>query len=151
MPYLSSVVGSMECRTGRNLCAFCIPDCGDFLFVCLFVCFCFSNNCPDSLFCFHFLLLFALCLQNKQASLVSNCSLPPPHPHRLTPTHRSPPLAAPCLCFVFLAWLFLLSYLLLSPLDLIVVCLQTPESPHQGFESPLSCLGAEADFLTLRA
>lgn len=57
-------------------------------------CFCFPNNCPDYLFCFHFLLLLALCLQNKQASLVSKCSPPPPH---LIPTHCDP------LCFVF--WL----------------------------------------------
>lgn len=58
--------------------------------------FCFPNNCPDYLFCFHFLLLLALCLQNKQASLVSKC-FSPNFPH-----------CNPCLCFVFLFLLFLL-------------------------------------------
>lgn len=61
----------------------------------------FPNNCPDCLFCFHFLLLLALCLQNKQASLVSKCFSP-----NLTPAHCNP-----CL-FCLFAFLFLLLLLL---------------------------------------
>lgn len=88
-----------------------------------FFCFCFPNNCPDYLFCFHFLLLLPLCLQNKQASLVSKCS---PSPPRLIPAHRDP------LCFVFLVWLFLLCVLAASPVRFTSDLPANARNPDQG-------------------
>lgn len=69
-----------------------------------------------------FLLLLALCLQNKQASLVSKRSPPPTQ----SDTYPLQPLA--CVLFFWLGY-FCFCVLVASPSSLIVVCLQTSESP----------------------
>lgn len=88
----------------------------------IFFFFCFPNNCSDSLFCFHFLLLLALCLQNKQASLVSKCFSP-----HLTPAH-----CIPCwlvgFCFCYFCSCVFAAFLPHPPRGLIIFCLKKPET-----------------------
>lgn len=115
----SSNIEYLGFRTKRDLCAFfhCRLLAIDFFF------FCFPNNCSDYLFCFHFLLLLALCLQNKQASLVSKCFSP-----NLTPAHRNPRLFVSI--FVnFCCCVYLLHFSPTpTPHDLIMFCPKKPET-----------------------
>lgn len=127
----------LEFRSERDLCAFCIAGRCELIFFF----FLLSNNCPDYLFCFHFLLLLALCLQNKQASPVSKCFSP-----NLTPAHCN-------LCLFVCLFTFLFSLLLLLCIGCIptwfnMFCLEKPENLHDIILwLSLKHLGFGADFL----
>lgn len=136
---LNLSTGSLEYRTKRNLCAFCIADCCDFF--CLFVS-AFLTTALIICFASVFLLLLALCLQNKQANLVSKCSRPP---HHLTPY----PIATLCVLSFCLGY-FCFCVLAAFPIQFNSGLPANARKPNQGCESGVSCLWAKAGFLTLR-